>query len=1055
MNRRLRSWLAISCALASCLFGFHRLWARLEGETRRLQPDRMIARMIGADQEHGYSVALDMDDYLEIVIEQQGADVVASLLDPGGAVLLEVDSPGGAAGAERVRMVAERAGTHRLEIALCPDSAAGRYSVRIEHWRRASEPDRHRASATRLFSRAEQLRRQDGDLREAIKLYHEALVFWENLGDAGGQTAVLEKLGRLHERLGEAEQAAACYRRALTLCETPDPHRRRPFLLNKLGELHYRKLGEPRKALDYFRRALAIARDSQNRRREASYLNNLAVLHKSRGEIHEALQHYNQALEIWRALGDPVEASKTLQNLGNLYSMVGQMQRAVDAYLRGLEPLDDAQHPGRKAEILTRLGSAYRRQGHFELALEMLEEALMLPQRPAGRAVTQAEIGTVLVRLDQKARALDVYTKALEVFRSKNQHRRRAWVLASLGWLHDEQGDPAAAAEYYYDAQALFQWLEDRHGEASVLYGRARAERHRDRWAAARTLIEQALEIVESLRAETPSHKLRASYLARRHEYYQFYVDLLMQLHEIEPSAGHDRRAFEAGERARARSLLEVLTESYARIRRGADAELLEQQRSLRSRIRIAERKRSARLAKAPALEEEEDSPIDRELGFLVLELDRVETEIRTSSPRYSALIRPRPLGLPEVQAQVVDAETQLLVYSLGEERSFLWLITPDSLSSHVLPDRAAIEEVARPVAELLQRSHYYGAREQTRLALGRLSQMLLGPVREQLDKKRLVIVSEGALQYIPFGVLPKPSLCNAAVDETGGSPENRQLRPLAVDHEIVHLPSASLLPLLRQEVAGRVEAPRTIAVLANPVFSSDDPRCPARSEPARPAAPPAAHESDSLTGPVPPDAVQVAEPEHLPPLRFSRQVAEEIKRLVPESERLIAVDFAASRDLALGRELGEYRIVHFGTHGRLNSQHPELSGLVLSLVDEQCQPREGFLPLHEIYNLDLPAELVVLSACQTALGGEIRGEGLVGLTRGFLYAGARRVIVSLWRVSDVATAELMTRFYRELLQNRLPPAAALRSAQLSMLAEPRWQAPFHWGGFVLQGDWR
>ena len=189
--------------------------------------------------------------------------------------------------------------------------------------------------------------------------------------------------------------------------------------------------------------------------------------------------------------------------------------------------------------------------------------------------------------------------------------------------------------------------------------------------------------------------------------------------------------------------------------------------------------------------------------------------------------------------------------------------------------------------------------------------------------------------------------------------------------------------------------------------------------------------------------------------LRFSRAEADAIARLVPESQRLEAVDFVANRATATSADLNQYRIVHFATHGLINSRHPELSGIVLSLVDQKGQPQNGFLRLNEIYNLRLNAELVVLSACQTALGKEIKGEGLIGLTRGFMYAGAPRVVASLWRIDDRATAELMARFYRGMLKDGLRPAAALRAAQVSMWRDNRWSGPHYWAAFTIQGEWK
>jgi CHAT domain-containing protein len=193
----------------------------------------------------------------------------------------------------------------------------------------------------------------------------------------------------------------------------------------------------------------------------------------------------------------------------------------------------------------------------------------------------------------------------------------------------------------------------------------------------------------------------------------------------------------------------------------------------------------------------------------------------------------------------------------------------------------------------------------------------------------------------------------------------------------------------------------------------------------------------------------------YVPRLPGTRQEAEQIVTMVSPGERRLELDFAANRESATSAQLSQYRYVHFATHGLLNSVHPELSGLVFSLVNESGEPQEGFLLAHEIFNLKLSAEVVVLSACETGIGTAIKGEGLISLTRGFMYAGAPRVVVSLWGVSDLGTTELMVRFYQRMLKQGMPPAAALRSAQLSLMSEKRWASPYYWAPFTLQGEWR
>jgi CHAT domain-containing protein len=334
------------------------------------------------------------------------------------------------------------------------------------------------------------------------------------------------------------------------------------------------------------------------------------------------------------------------------------------------------------------------------------------------------------------------------------------------------------------------------------------------------------------------------------------------------------------------------------------------------------------------------------------------------------------------------------------------------------------------------------------------LSHTLLGPVAVELGKKRLVVVAEGALQYIPFAALPAPLNGRAANPSQANSPASPGV-PLVAEHEIVSLPSASTVALLRRETEGREPAAKLAIVLADPVFSKDDPRV-ALLYSASGSASSSAANSDNL------ERAELSErsakESGLPGfdrLRASRREAETIVELAGKNNAVEELDFDSSRETATSEALGQYRIVHIATHGLLNSRNPELSGLVFSLVDRQGNPENGFLEAQDIYNLKLGADLVVLSACQTALGKEIRGEGLVGLTRAFMYAGVPRVVASLWKVPDQATTELMQKFYRGILQQGLQPAAALRAAQFSMWKEPRRSAPYYWAGFTLQGEWK
>jgi CHAT domain-containing protein len=313
-----------------------------------------------------------------------------------------------------------------------------------------------------------------------------------------------------------------------------------------------------------------------------------------------------------------------------------------------------------------------------------------------------------------------------------------------------------------------------------------------------------------------------------------------------------------------------------------------------------------------------------------------------------------------------------------------------------------------------------------------------------------LLIVGDGALLYVPFAALPIPT----AGQESAGTMVER--------YEIINLPSASVLSVLHNEEENRTRPPKRVAVVADPVFEKSDPRVGLSAGNLRPLSvqsegndPSRGFSSGRLLRSMTDIGGQTDGVVHLHRLPYTRQEAEAIFSVTPAGQGTKALDFRASRAIATSPELAQHKVVHFATHGLIDSKNPQLSGLVFSLVDKKGRPQEGFLELQDIYNLDLPVELVVLSACETGLGKEIDGEGLVGLTRGFMYAGASRVIASLWKVSDVATARLMAYLYQSMQQKGMAPAAALRSAQIQMLKQKRWTPPYYWAAFQIHGEWR
>jgi len=1004
-----------------------------------------LTRELAAGESHVFTLELEKGDLLEALVEQQGVDVALTVVEPDGTAALEVDGRHDPMRVERVLWIARASGTHSLRIRAKPDRPPGRYRIVLDPPRPATPADGRRLSAQRDYTEAVRIEAEEREqtIPQERQLLDAALEAFRSAGDHRGEAAVLEAFSvlefnanRLPQALASGEAALASYRElhdqageattlryiATATCGSGDsPQCRERFeaairrardisdewleaiCLGRLGSI-YRRAGEAEKAIEWHRQSLAKGQATGDRESQASALNDLGIDYKELGEYDQALAYYEQAVAAMKALKNDADVARTYNNMGNVYKRMGDNPRARDFYLRYLA-LARERDPGGddEARALMNLGGLLSQLGEYEEGLADSQRSFEIRKTlgdVTGQASSLNNVGENLNKLGRNEEAMTALTEALRIRRSLGQRYAEATTLLSLATVERDLGQLREALA---------------HAEAAVT-------------------------LTEELRGATTNPDLRASFVAAEQDKYGFYVDLLMRLHEKESRAGHDAAALQASERARARVLLEALIEARADIREGVDPDLLARERALQKQLSGVSTRLARLLARpAPAADV---ARARAELEATAEKYREAQSQIRTSSPRYAALTQPAPATVEQIRRDVLDDDTVLLEFHLGEERSFLWAVTPTELVSQALPKRAQIEAAARSVHGLLTaRQHtrdLVSTRESDRRLQAEsmaLSRLLLGPIASRLDRdwkdKRLLIVASGALAYLPFGALPSP-VAGAA-------------RPLLRDHEIVFAPSASVLIALRREHARAPRRGPSVAVLADPVFDAADPRVRGRASGARPAAP------------VPTGLMRAAESlgHGFTRLPFSRGEADAIAALVPRASLLEATDFAANRALVAEGGLGDRAIVHFATHGLLDSAHPDLSGLVLSLVDEKGTPQDGFLRMQEIYNLRLPADLVVLSACQTALGREIRGEGLVGLTRGFMYAGARGVVASLWQVDDESTAELMKRFYRAMLKEGRRPADALRRAQLEMARDRRWSAPFYWAGFVLQGDWK
>lgn len=848
-----------------------------------------------------------------------------------------------------------------------------------------------------------------GDLTRALTLQKEALERWGSLGNPRGQAQASVALG-----------------------------------------YYYSHLSEPLKALDCLQRALRLSHEAGDLRLEG--LANIAIgnLKSKLGDSQEALDAFFAGRQLVEQVGARVELATALGGIGVIYYRLGDQQLALDYLQRALKLFESMGEAWGTAEVSMDLGRVHHSMGSSREALDAFERALALFRSlsmPRLEAQTLRDVGLVYKSIKDPERALDSYRQALRLTKLGQDQRQEAYTLDYIGNVYEDLKQYDNALVYYRQALPLNRIAIDPAGEALTLSDIAHSEMKRGNLAEAHRQIEAATTIAETLRAKVSSQDLRASYFATVRQIYELNIDILMQRHKAAPDEGFASAAFGISEKARARSFLESLHEAQVGIRAGVDQTLLDKQSSIEAMLNAKGERQVQLLANK---DKEGADKLEKEIDLLTTEYAEIHNQIKASSPRYAALTAPQPLGLAETQQQILDPDSVLLEYALGDERSYVWMITHDTVSAFELAPRAEIESSARRLYDLFTDYQMVAGElqdkrveRQTRVAekmpqeAALLSHLILGPLAGQLGKKRLLIVADGALLYIPFQSLIDP-------DSNPNSPKF-----LVENHEIVNEPSASTLALLLNEARGRKPPSNTIAVLADPVFEIDDPRIKrstdrANSDSAETQKLRQALRDIGISG----DGVQI------PRLLASREEADAIMASAPWGTGLKATGFSANRERVVGDELSAYRIVHFATHGLINNKHPELSGIVLSLFDSQGRAQDGFLRLHDIYNLHLPVDLIVLSACSTGLGKDVKGEGLVGLTRGFMYAGASGVVASLWKVDDDATAALMKYFYEGMFQEGLTPAAALRQAQMKLSRQKSWQSPYYWAGFIIEGQY-
>lgn len=905
-------------------------------------------------------------------------------------------------------------------------------------------------------------------------------------------TSSLNEGRRLLKR-GKADQALPKLQRALELYTAAKNTGGMAKAHNELGDLYLRQ-GQYQVALDHYKKALEgfVGAD---RRNEAAT--------SAASMVDGRLANANIA-------DDKFNANLMLAKIGGVLFQLGRLPEASAAYsqMQVRKPEGAATKATRRFGGLGgMIGSIST--GRVDVAvptsgvISLLEIKKELDEYRNGIVYASYELGTGRIAYFnndfESARkhfqnALDGAGASLAGIGKAGQTRRfRAAARTSLGDVALKQGKLKDATNFYKEAAKGAQddkrldlmWPAHRGmGRSSWLQAAQEkdAKKANSIRESALANYREALKTIETLRSGSlRADESRTTFLSTTKEVFDEAGSAFAEMALLAAPAGstealsgkaleYAAEAFRVSEQARARSLLDLLAETNAAVTEGVPAELLKRkQENLDRQQEIAETLTG--ISSAGDEPKQKPSELDSELEKLQVEFDQIENQIRTASPRYAALTSGQPLTLGQVQQNVLDEQTVLLEYSLGTDASYLWSVSKTDVRLHKLPPKATLDKLATDL-----RAQLIPSRLQRRIvgidvvepsrglgvataaedaapfvaASNAVYKTVVEPAAAMVGQKRLLIVADGALNYIPFEALVTSPTAADFVS----------LPYLLKSNEIVYAPSASVIGAIRQQ--GAKPTGGAMLVVADPVFNSNDARARGSS-----SAPETAETRGlgiesaikDVTGQGAVASAESAKMQGLPLARLmgTRAEADQIAALAKTSglQADAWLDLNANEENLENRDITKYRVLHIATHGLLNAERPQFTGVVLSLVGNKSE--DGFLRTDEVFNLKLGSPLVMLSACETGLGKEKRGEGVMGLTRAFLYAGAPTVGVSLWSVADKSTADLMSDFYKRLLTGgtSTSPAAAMREAQLAMISGKKYSAPFYWAPFVLVGDWR
>lgn len=889
-----------------------------------------------------------------------------------------------------------------------------------------------------------------GSPDKALEYWNKAIGIFKVLNDKSNEGVTTTHIGVYYKNLGKHEEALAYFNKALTLAEETKNLSEKGNILNNIGNIYLDFLADYDRAKSNFEQAYEIKKKTGEVNHQLILLGNIGICYKNQGNYSQALKYYSDALTLAKKLSLKHLEAKNLSDIGNIYTDVGDYENARPYYEKALAIYRSKDIGASEVSTLMNLAVNYGLSDSTERAEQLYEESLK-KARKYSMILYQGEIlanlGSLNADQQNYKEALRYYDEAAKIVDEISNFRRKANLHIGYGNIYFEKNMLEKALSYYQDGLRLARRIHAMEFIWQAYYGLGRTFEKLNKPEQAFVNYDSSITQIETLRANLSAISLKQSFMEDKIEVYEAIINLLLKL-------GKDEEAHQYYERSKARSFLDILSTGKINITEGISPERLKRKNELERELNAVQQGLSDEYSKSEKEQNEKQiTSLEKRQKNARQKYNELLQEIELNHPRYATLTGVKePLTLKQIQQKVIQPGTFLIEYLVGEDKTIVWIIGKNSFVYEKLNLKR--DDLEKMVNDLLQPFRDVKEGKIKNLALidfnlnrsQNLYQQIFQPIEKYLQKdNHLIIVPDGILHYLPF---------EALVTEIEEKPFDRNIifsryenaHYLVEKYAISYSSSASVLDPGLFVSDKKTKQEGHLLAFGNPDFSR-------------------AREAVKLAK----DKENEASSNH--PVLVSRSSRGRCYDQLPGAEdevRAIAEILTPSllyvgsdaKEENFKQKSGDFANVHLATHCIVEENQPMYSRIVFAQDDDLTE--DGFLHTYEVFNLKLNAELVTLGACETGLGKLSRGEGLIGLTRAFMYAGAPSVVVSLWSV-DESTAELMKLFYQNVKAG-MTKAEALRRAKLKLIQSNgvfdggqkfSFAQPYLWAAFVLVGEWK